>query len=91
VLIVDDPLIKGIELFSLFLEDFITYGLMLADTIGIELSSASNTALSERRWIVLHNVSFVRLIYFLNRFILKSILSDCIFIVANLLIVSLLI
>lgn len=58
MLTIKNSLLLSIELFSFLLEDFITNGLMLGDTVRVELSSTSNRALNKSWWIILNDILF---------------------------------
>lgn len=58
MLTIENSLVLGIELFSFLLEDFVTNGLMFRYTVGIKLSSTSNTTLDKSRGVIFDDILF---------------------------------
>lgn len=70
MLTIKNSLLLSIELFSFLLEDLITNGLMLRDTVRIELSTTSNRALNKSWWVILNDILFGLKICLFDRFVL---------------------
>lgn len=71
MLTIKNSLFLGIELFSLFLKNFLTNGLMFRDTVGIELSSTTHRTLNKCRRIIFDNVLFGLTVGLFDRFLLN--------------------
>lgn len=58
MLSINNSLLLSIELFSLFLEDFIAYGFVFWYAVRIEFTTTTHWALNKRWWIILNNFWF---------------------------------
>lgn len=65
LLVIYNPLLLSIELLPLLLENLLAVGLMLADTIRVELATADPTR-PQLGWIILDNVNPIFPIDFLD-------------------------
>ena len=74
LVVVDDAVLLGIELFPFFLEHFFANDLMLCETVRIKLATATLSAQLQLGWIVLDNIDLILSVHLFDAPLLSIIL-----------------